>query len=130
MLRKAMMGALASLAILFGAIFGAMSLSGEVWATDDLCGDTSIDVELRKTAGCEETGTVKKPIVKIVNLILYAGGALSVVMVIYAGMQMSLSAGDSGKVTKARMILIYAVAGLAICILAYTIVNFVIGKVS
>jgi len=130
MLRRVMTGVLASLAILFGAVFGGVSIAGEAWAVDDLCGDTTIDEDLRKAAGCEETETIKKPIVRVVNLILYAVGIVSVVMVIYAGVQMSLSAGNSSKVTKAKMILIYAIAGLAISVLAYAIVNFVIGKVS
>ncbi|MBQ6130420.1 hypothetical protein IJI72_01900 [Candidatus Saccharibacteria bacterium] len=96
-------------------------------ASDDLCG-SDINEELRKAAGCEETGTVTSPIKNVVKVLLYLVGVISVVMMIYAGLQMTISTGNSGKVAKAKMIMIYALAGLALAILAYVIVVFVVDK--
>ncbi len=64
----------------------------------------------------------------IVNFILYVVGILAVVMVIVAGVQMTTSAGDPGAVKKAKMTMMYAIVGLVIAVLAYAIVNFVIGR--
>lgn len=63
---------------------------------------------------------------KIMNPIFYFIGILAVIMIIYGGIQYATSAGDAGKVAKAKNILIWSIAGLALAILAYAIVNFVI----
>ena len=39
------------------------------------------------------------------------------------------SAGDPGKTKKAKDTILYAVIGLIICVLAFAIVNFVIGGI-
>lgn len=109
-----------------GGASGTVELSTK---SSELCKDKDIDSSLRKAAGCEETETVTSPIKKIVKTLLYIVGIVSVVMVIYAGVQMTISAGDLKKVTQAKMILIYALAGVAISILAYVIVEFVVENV-
>ena len=65
----------------------------------------------------------------VINIILYVVGALAVIMVIIGGIQYTTSAGDQNKVTKAKNTILYGVVGLAIAVLAYAIVNFVIGIV-
>ena len=72
----------------------------------------------------ESGGTVQD----IVNYILYAAGILAVVMIIVAGIKMTTSGGNPGAVAKAKQTLVYAIIGLAVVILAYAIVNFVVGK--
>ena len=124
MIRK-MVGVVLILAVLFGLM---VAVPRGAFAKDELCNDTNISDELREMANCDDE-TVKKPFARIVNILLYIIGVVSIVMVIYSGMQMTLSTGDAGKVAKAKMILIYALAGLAISILAYAIVNFVINKI-
>lgn len=64
----------------------------------------------------------------IINFVLYALGIVAVVMMIVAGVQMTTSAGDPGAVKKAKMTMTYAIIGLVVAILAYAIVNFVVGK--
>ena len=62
----------------------------------------------------------------IVNILLFLIGFLSVIMLIYGGIQYTLSSGDSGKVTNAKNTILYAVVGLIVAILSYAIVNFVL----
>lgn len=62
----------------------------------------------------------------VINFLLFFIGVISVIMIIYGGIQYSTSAGDSGKVTNAKNTILYAVVGLIVAILAYAIVNFVI----
>ncbi|MBR3204277.1 hypothetical protein IKF81_01180 [Candidatus Saccharibacteria bacterium] len=67
---------------------------------------------------------------KITHLILFAVGAISVIMLLFGGLRYALSAGDSKKVTDAKNTILYALIGLAICIFAYAIVEFVLGIVN
>jgi hypothetical protein len=64
----------------------------------------------------------------IVNVILFLVGAISVIMLIYGGIKYTISAGDTSKVTAAKNTIMYAIVGLIISILAFAIVNFVIGS--
>ena len=64
----------------------------------------------------------------IINYLLYAGGIVAVVMIIIAGVQMTTSAGDAAAVAKAKTTMTWAIVGLVVMILAYAIINFVIGK--
>ena len=64
----------------------------------------------------------------IINGVLYVVGILAVVMVIIGGVQYTTSGGDQAAVTKAKNTILYGIVGLVIAILAYAIVNFVVGK--
>ena len=64
----------------------------------------------------------------IINGVLYVVGVLAVVMVIIGGVQYTTSGGDQAAVTKAKNTILYGIVGLVIAILAYAIVNFVIGQ--
>ena len=64
----------------------------------------------------------------IVNVLLFLIGAISVVMLVYGGIQYTLSSGDSGKVNNAKNTILYAIVGLVVALLAYAIVNFVVGN--
>ena len=65
---------------------------------------------------------------RIINVVIGLVGLISVVMIIYGGIQYTLSAGDSGKVKKAKDTILYGIIGLIIALLAFAIVNFVIGS--
>ncbi|MBR5389256.1 hypothetical protein IK146_01710 [Candidatus Saccharibacteria bacterium] len=69
-------------------------------------------------------------VTQIINGALYVIGVLAVVMVIIGGVQYTTSGGDQAAVTKAKNTILYGIIGLVIAILAYAIVNFVIGKVT
>ena len=63
----------------------------------------------------------------ITSTILYVLGFISVVMLIIGGVKYALSAGDAKAVTDAKNTILYALIGLAIAILSYSIVKFVVG---
>ena len=78
-----------------------------------------------------ETASDPQALVKqFVNIFLFAVGALSVIMLIWGGIRYTTSAGDSNKVTAAKNTVLYAIVGLVVAILAYAIVNMVIGKIT
>lgn len=66
-------------------------------------------------------------VARIINIMLYAIGVISVVMLIFGGFRYVVSGGDSGKVTAAKNTILYAIVGLLIAIFAYAIVTFVVG---
>lgn len=67
---------------------------------------------------------------QVINIILYAAGILAVGFLIFGGIKYVTSSGDSSKVKAAKDTIMYAVIGLAVTILAYVIVNFVITAIN
>lgn len=63
---------------------------------------------------------------KIINVIIGIVGFIAVIMIIIGGISYSTSAGDPGRVKKAKDTIMYGVIGLVVAILAYAIVNFVL----
>lgn len=66
----------------------------------------------------------------ITNTLLFILGAISVIMIIIGGLRYVISGGDSSAVTAAKNTILYAIVGVIVAILAYAIINFVIGSFS
>ena len=64
---------------------------------------------------------------KIINAILMILGIIAVIMIIIGGIRYTTSNGDSSAIKSAKDTIMYAVIGLVVAILAFAIVNFVIG---
>ena len=65
----------------------------------------------------------------VINILLWAIGIVSVIMLIIGGFRYVTSNGDSSQVTAAKNTIMYSVIGLIIAIFAYAIVNFVVFRV-
>ena len=63
----------------------------------------------------------------IINILLFVLGAIAVIMIVVGGIRYTTSNGDSSAITGAKNTILYAVVGLVIALLAYAIVNFVLG---
>lgn len=63
----------------------------------------------------------------VVNILLYILGAIAVIMIVVGGIRYSTSNGDSSQTKAAKDTVLYAVVGLVVALLAYAIVNFVLG---
>ena len=72
---------------------------------------------------------LKSGVYNVINAIIGVLGLVAVVVIIFGGVQYMTSAGDSGKVKKAKDTILYGVVGLIICIIAAAIVNFVGGVI-
>jgi len=70
-------------------------------------------------------GTLGQNITTVINYFLGLLGLIAVAMLIYAGVLMVTAGGNDEQVTKARKIIMYAVVGIVIILLSYTIVTFV-----
>lgn len=65
----------------------------------------------------------------IINVILSVLGIVAVIVIILGGFTYITSNGDAAKVTKGKNIILYGVIGLVVALLAFAIVNFVLGSV-
>jgi hypothetical protein len=66
----------------------------------------------------------------ITNTLLLAIGFVSVVMLIIGGFRYVLSNGNEKSVTGAKDTILYAIIGVVVALLAYAIINFVLGTFS
>lgn len=64
----------------------------------------------------------------VINVVIGIVGVVAVVMMIVGGISFITSQGDTNKVTKARNTILYGVVGLIVAMLAFAIVNFVLGQ--
>lgn len=76
------------------------------------------------------TRTLPQFIRSIINILLFAIGAVAVVMIIVGGFKYTVSNGDQSAVTSAKNTILYAVVGLVIAILAFAVVEFVAGSLT
>lgn len=118
-----------SIAIMTCAVFGVSvlstaSLSGSVSAQVSKGIDTATTSEMKGKSIDGKDGLIKT----VVNILLWAVGILSVIMIIFSGFRYITSSGDASKTKSAQSTLIYSVVGLIVAIMAWAIVNMVIKR--
>lgn len=70
---------------------------------------------------------IKDLVEKIASWVLYAGGAIAFIYLIYGGILYITAGGDAEKATKGRTAIINAVIGIIIIFLALVIIRWVTG---
>ena len=111
-------------------VMGAVGAGVPVGAAGKCDGLTAVEcAQLGTTETDPNSGTddLMGTIQLIINLVIFAVGIIAVVMVILGGIQYSTSQGDAGKVKKAKDTIMYGIIGMVVAILAFAIVNFVLG---
>jgi hypothetical protein len=82
------------------------------------------------SAVCQSTGTEGDDLPSmaqiIVNTLLVVLGMVAVVMIVVGGFRYTLSRGEASEIKTAKDIILYAIIGLIVAIMAYAIVNFVL----
>lgn len=68
-------------------------------------------------------------LVTVLNIFLSFVGAVSVLIITIAGLQYIFSQGDPQRTGKAKNAILYAAVGLAVSILGFGIVNFIVSKI-
>ena len=119
-----------SIAIMTCAVFGisvlsTASLSGNVSAQVSKGIDTATTSEMKGKSIDGDKGLIKT----VVNVLLWAVGILSVIMIIFSGFRYITSAGDAAKTKSAQSTLTYAVVGLIVAVFAWAIVNIVLDRI-
>lgn len=67
--------------------------------------------------------------IDIINVIVAAVGIVAVLVIVIGGVFFVISTGEAAKTKRAKDTILYGVIGLVIAILAYAIVNFVLGNI-
>ncbi len=116
------------MAFLIGvSIVGAVS--SPVFAENDFTKEACksiFDSGQRAALGCDDNGqTAPVVVTNIIRGIISVLGIVAVVVIVVAGQRYIVSQGDPGKIVQARNMLIYALIGLVIAILAFAIVSFI-----
>lgn len=120
---------LLSLSLVLAGVLGLTSLAAQpVLADEDVCSGPFSD-EIKEAAGCNTSTTVDSVINNVLSVVTGFMGIIAVCVMIYGGVQYTISAGDMNKVTRAKHIIIYGVVGLVVSLLAFVIVRFVSGIV-
>ena len=87
----------------------------------------------RAGSGSEYANNHKNDLMNIISIIIDVVigivGLIAVVMIIVGGISFATSQGDAQKVAKGKNTLLYGIVGLVVAILAFAIVNFVLGQV-
>ena len=86
--------------------------------------DNSVYCQNKDSGGAQVGGIIKT----IVEVLLMAVGAISIIMIVIGGILFALSSGDAQKAAKARSTVLYAVVGLTVSLFASAIVNFVFNR--
>lgn len=118
-------------ALAFVLGFAAVPLAQPAAAFDQTIGDGAGSARGEGQSDCLFDGSdcTDAPIFQtITNVLLFIVGAISVIMLIIGGIRYTLSGGDSTAVTSAKNTILYAVIGIIVSLLAFAVVNFVIGS--
>jgi len=95
-------------------------------AQDDVFGIEEVGGELGDTLG--ETADPRVVASRIINIALGFLGIIAVVLVLYGGFMWMTAAGNEERITKAKQILIAALIGLIIIIMAWGLTQFVMNQ--
>ena len=114
------------------AIVG-LSLFGfcpNIHAENDLCNNEDVPQTVKDAAGCNQMkDQLPDTIEGILNAIILVSGTIAVIFVLIGGINYMTSSGDASKLEKAKKTILYAAIGLAVCTLAFAIVNWTIGAI-
>lgn len=119
--------AVMSLALMFGLSLSFASV-GQAAPVDILCdqGNAAANSQFCKDVDDDAFDLIKT----VINVMLFIAGIIAVIMIIIGGIRYVTSSGEQANVKGAKDTILYAVVGLVITILAFSIVNFVLGKLS
>lgn len=122
---------IASVLAVFTLGFASLSLAPAAHAVSANICQSGASAEVKAANGCNgnASGNVQKVVVNALNVIVGILGVVAVVFIVVGGVNYMTSAGDAGKIDKAKKTIIYAVIGLIVSALAFAIVNFVIANI-
>ena len=116
-------------------MMGAMTLvgagavmSGQVSAEDTICTDSNSTADMKELAGCNEDKMADEVANTGLNIVLSAAGIIAVGVMVYGGFVYLTSQGDPSRAKRGRDVILCGFVGLAVVLLAFTIVTFVISN--
>lgn len=92
----------------------------------DQCDDVDVESSICESVDSEQSGDLPNMLGIIINTLLILIGMVSVVMIVIGGFRYTMSRGEASEVKTAKDIILYAIIGLVVAVMAYAIVNFVL----
>lgn len=106
---------------------GSSGGSGQSYNYNASVCDEDVPDSVKQAAGCDSSDDpLGNVLVNILNTIIGISSLVAVIFIVVGGVQYITSAGDSSKTQKAKNTILYACIGLAVCALAFAIVNFAV----
>lgn len=112
---------------IFNAVIGLVIALGAVAITNFIFGIVAPTTTVGSIEGIAQMSDAQL-IQSILNIVYFVAGTIAVIVIIIGGLMYTTSTGDSGRVTRAKNMLVYSIAGLVIVLLAFAITNFVIDR--
>lgn len=109
-----------------GMLLPFSGVSAQAIDAFDQCTDVEIESSICESSG-EGGDDLPSMAQIIVNTLLVLLGMVAVVMIVVGGFRYTLSRGEASEIKTAKDIILYAIIGLIVAIMAYAIVNFVLG---
>lgn len=123
---------MAGVMVLAGCL-GVLGATADTYAVTCPAGSLKEGQDLPSYAECnlDDAGQpdLMDTVTQILNVIVGIIGVLAVAVIIIGAVFFVTSQGDAGKVARARNTILYGIVGLVISLLAFAIVNFVLGAV-
>ena len=88
-------------------------------------GNVNLTADCATTGNCYDMNNAGTMITETIKWVVGIAGIVAAIFVVYGGISYSTSAGDPGKLKKAKDMIMYALIGLAIVALAEIITGFV-----
>ena len=121
------------LALVFGVVAcGAVMAPEAAYAENEFTkkGCELATTEEQKAAlGCDQEAQASSTAKNLINAAISILGIVAVAILIVAGQRYIVARGDANLLTQARNMIIAGVVGLIVAILAFAIVNFILGSV-
>jgi len=127
-----------SLILSFISIFIAVAIPSTVFAagaSEDLQSVCNNNPNSSLCTGYKEgedvqanDNAVLKLLKRIISILLFAAGALAVLMVIYGGFKYVTSAGEPQKAASGRQTIIFALVGLVVVVVSRQLILFVLDR--
>ena len=119
---------LAVVLVFFAGVSVVSPAMAENAATKEACG-SGLDEVQKAALGCDQDKKAPEVAEFIINAVISLVGIIAVIMIVVGGQRYATSQGDPGQAKQAKDMILYSVVGLIIAMLAFAIVNFVLGGV-
>jgi phage shock protein PspC (stress-responsive transcriptional regulator) len=106
---------------IFSSSLSASNSEGLMASVQDPFGTGKEDIKL----DAAKDGDLKSNLITIINYLLLFLGFVLLAIILYAGVLIIMSNGNAEEVTKGKDIIMYALLGVIVIVLSYTIVNFI-----
>lgn len=122
---------IASSLMVFGlvAVFAAPALAYDPIGNSAACESANPPDICKDLSVPDGQKAVDRTVTNVINILFYVIGIIAVIMIIIGGIKYVTSNGDSSSISSAKNTILYAVIGLVVALMAYAIVNFVIGNI-